>query len=144
MNTLRLLSVVAGIVIVTTVAGCGGAGTSRSEAGPTLRRTFHGDTKLYRVQVTQYERDGRCIRRKVRFRNHNMYYSNPHVDHVQAIDVGCDATYVSSFERFAVMRSSVQQDRYASSFPFRNRVNEDLWRAYQQTLFKDGQVLRGG
>lgn len=144
MTALRVLSMVAGIVIATTVAGCGGGEASRSESGPTQRRTFHGETRLYRVEVTQYERDGRCLRRTVLFRSHSKLYIQSHLDRVQATDEGCDATYISSFEHVAVMRSPLQQDQYARNFAFRNRINEDLWIAYQQALFDDERARRRG
>lgn len=98
--------------------------------------TLHHDTDLYRVEIKQRDRAGRCDRRNVLFTIHNRLYTRPHVDRVRALDVGCDATRVAGFEQFEVLRTPTQQHRYRSDVWFRTRVEEDLWNAYQLALFR--------
>lgn len=128
-----------GCLLLTTVAlgGCKTAENSAAEASTT--RTFSYESSMYRVEVDQRERNGECIRRDVLFTAFNRLYTEPHVSRVRAVDVGCNATDVTSFEEFEIRRSPEQVQRYQSSFAFRSRVNEDLWDAYQSALFDAGQ-----
>lgn len=143
MNACRLLLLIIwGGIAASALTGCKSTGESRSDADQTTQRTFNGETTVYRVEVTQHEREGRCVRRDVLFRSHSRLYLDPHVDRARAIDIGCDAIYVSDFERFSVMRSPTQQNQYTSNFSFRRQIDEDLWDAYQHALFDDEVARR--
>lgn len=140
MPTIRLRPVVAAVLLGASVlGGCQGPNESREigSTPTTLRRAFSYDTDMYRVEVEQYERDGTCLWRSVVFLSHSQLYTKPHVDRVRGRDEGCDATNLSAFEDFAIMRSPEQQELYQYNFAFRSRVEEDLWDAYQQALFND-------
>lgn len=130
---LPVLLVTAGLVAASVGIGCG---STKDQGEPPVIRTFIGETKLYRVVVDERERAGYCVRRTVLFTSHNRLYTQPHLDRVRAVDEGCDASSMSNFERVEVLRSPQQQDRYQNDFSFRNRINEDLWDAYETSLFK--------
>lgn len=94
---------------------------------------------MYAVEIQQQDRNGTCARRTVLFSSHSKLYTKPYVSRVRAVDVGCDAMFIRAFERFEVMRSPDQKRRYQGDFSFRNRVDEDLWYAYQNALFRGSQ-----
>ena len=102
-------------------------------------RSFGYETDLYRVEIKQRNRNGQCVRRDILFTTYSRLYTKPHVDRVRAVDQLCDATNIEDLEEFQILRSPDQQSRYGSSFSFRNRVNEDLWNAYQNALFEAGE-----
>lgn len=134
-----LLPPVALLLLGLVLGGCAGtknAGAPRAEGPAISTHTLHYETDLYRVEIQQRDQNGRCDRRTVLFTSHNRLYTDPHVRRVRALDVGCDATNIESFEQFEVLRSPTQQHRYRSDFWFRIRVDEDLWSAYQLALFR--------
>ena len=134
------LRLIIGCLLLTPIvlSGCRSAEESAVEAPTT--RTFSYESQMYRVEIEQHEQHDECIRRDVLFTSFNRLYTQPHVDRVRAVDVGCNATDVTDFEEFEIQRSPDQQARYQSNYAFRSRVNQDLWDTYQSALFDARQV----
>ena len=142
MDPTRSLSILLGLLLAASMlGGCGstkeGAAEDDAATAVTTTRQFSYDTDLYHVEVRQQDREGRCIRRDVLFSSHSRLYTKPHINRARAVDERCDATFIASFEDFAIMRDPSQQDRFQSDFYFRNRVEEDLWDAYVRTVLDD-------
>lgn len=139
MPTLRLVPVflLQICVLPLVLAGCAGSEEAR---GALDTRSYSYESNLYRVEITQRSRNGRCIRRNVLFTSFGRLYTQPHVDRVRAVDELCDANDISDFENFQIMRDPDQQDRYARSASFRTRVNQDLWDVYENALFDAGEL----
>ena len=115
------------------LGGC--AGTQEAGSGT---NTYNYDADLYRVEIQQRDQDGECVQRTIFFTSYSRLYTQPKVDRVRAVDAGCDATYTPDFEQFDIQRSPDQQSRYDNSSSFRQRINDDLWDAYQGALFDLG------
>ena len=140
MASFRLLSTLTALVLAAAIVGaCSSTETTTSDESTSksshVTHSFQYDTKLYQVDIQQHERDGACIRREVVFTSHSRLYLEPVLQRVRAVDQWCDATYVSDFEDFRIMRDPVGESRYFNAFRYRNRVNEDLWNAYRTALF---------
>ena len=157
MNSTRRLSVATGLhlvvsfligsflivsfLIVGALAGCTGSKEAETNSAKAASvRSFTHNAEMYRVEIEQREVDGRCLQRMVLFTSYSRLYTDPHVDRVRAVDIGCDAIDSTGFEEFEILRSPEQQSRYRNSFSFRDRVNEDLWYAYQEALFDNSRV----
>lgn len=120
------------LAMIALVVGC---------SGPQQATTsIDQDTQLYHVHVEQHERDGRCTRREVLFTEYSRLYTRPHLSRVRATDIGCDATGTRDFETFEILRSDQQRRQYENDSSFRSRVDEDLWNAYRETLFRAGEL----
>ena len=142
MHSNRSLSILLGLLFAASLlGGCGstkeGGAEDDAATAVTITRKFSYDTELYHVEVRQQEREGQCIRRDVLFSSHSRLYTKPHIDRARAVDERCDATFISSFEDFAIMRDPIQQERFQGDFSFRRRVEEDLWDAYVRTILDD-------
>lgn len=136
----RLLPKALGLLLFGVVlGGCArtGPGASGEESPANRAQTIRYETDMYAVEIQQREnRNGVCERRVALFTSHSRLYTRPHVSRVRAVDMGCDATYTTAFEQLEVLRDPEQERRYRGDFAFRNRVDEDLWHAYQNALFR--------